>query len=308
MKKFELTNQTIYHKGSTLYQIKALKDFDDVKAGDFGGFVEMESNLSHKGDCWIYGRSKVFDNARIEYNGKVFDEAEIYERAQISGDALIGESAKIYGNCVISGNSKILGCSDISGNVKIEGNAEVNEYCSISGDVILTGRTVLTKGSYIRTPLQINGSGFYLNTTTNNSVYLFLTNSHSFNYKKELDINLINSMLKNNSDEFKILSKFQKEELQHSLVICQIHMGKLDRFYNEFKMLNYYFMSKGFTDEPNLFTEASDNTILCHIKNIKNIDKLLETNTRNKITRYIKEIYINMFPEVSSYCKLLFKK
>ncbi|MET3560928.1 hypothetical protein ABID39_001644, partial [Bartonella japonica] len=27
-----------------LYRIRSLKDFDDVKAGDFGGFIEKEVN------------------------------------------------------------------------------------------------------------------------------------------------------------------------------------------------------------------------------------------------------------------------
>ncbi|MBB4077294.1 hypothetical protein GGR08_001625, partial [Bartonella fuyuanensis] len=31
---------------------QALKDFDDIKAGDLGGFIEKEVNLSHDGNCW----------------------------------------------------------------------------------------------------------------------------------------------------------------------------------------------------------------------------------------------------------------
>ena len=31
----------------TLYRIKALKDFADVKAGDLGGYIEDYRNLSH---------------------------------------------------------------------------------------------------------------------------------------------------------------------------------------------------------------------------------------------------------------------
>ena len=39
-KKYELTNKTIEFNGITLHRIKALKDFSNVKAGDFGGWVE----------------------------------------------------------------------------------------------------------------------------------------------------------------------------------------------------------------------------------------------------------------------------
>ena len=51
--KYKLTNQTIQHKGQTLYRIQALMDFRDVKTGDLGGWVESEYNLSQKGLCWV---------------------------------------------------------------------------------------------------------------------------------------------------------------------------------------------------------------------------------------------------------------
>jgi conserved hypothetical protein len=49
-KKFQLTDSTIYNS-KILYRVQALKDFGDVKAGDKGGWVESEENLSHHGDC-----------------------------------------------------------------------------------------------------------------------------------------------------------------------------------------------------------------------------------------------------------------
>ena len=46
MKKFELTSETINYNGRILFRIKSLIDFADVKAGDLGGFIEKEENLS----------------------------------------------------------------------------------------------------------------------------------------------------------------------------------------------------------------------------------------------------------------------
>lgn len=71
--KYELTDEIIELGGRTLYRIKALKDFGDVKAGDLGGYVESEDNLSHEGTCWIYHNAKVYDNVRVANNAKVFD-------------------------------------------------------------------------------------------------------------------------------------------------------------------------------------------------------------------------------------------
>ena len=46
-KKYVLLNDdTINHNGCTLYRIQAVRDFSNVKVGDFGGYVEKEGNLS----------------------------------------------------------------------------------------------------------------------------------------------------------------------------------------------------------------------------------------------------------------------
>ena len=37
-RKYELTNISMEFGGRTLYRIRALKDFSDVKAGDLGGY------------------------------------------------------------------------------------------------------------------------------------------------------------------------------------------------------------------------------------------------------------------------------
>ena len=39
-KKYELTNETKEFMGKTLHRIKALKDFNDVKTGDLGGWIK----------------------------------------------------------------------------------------------------------------------------------------------------------------------------------------------------------------------------------------------------------------------------
>ena len=58
-KKFELTGDTKIAFGRSLHRIRAVRDFCDVKAGDLGGWVESETNLSHVGDAWVYGKCDV---------------------------------------------------------------------------------------------------------------------------------------------------------------------------------------------------------------------------------------------------------
>ena len=76
-----LRNQALKYGYKTLYRIQAIKDFDDVKKGDIGGFVEKESNLSQEGFCWIYDNAKVYDDAEIRDDAKVFDNVLVFEEA-----------------------------------------------------------------------------------------------------------------------------------------------------------------------------------------------------------------------------------
>ena len=73
-KKYELTQETININGRTLYRIKALRSFSrDVWKNDVGGYIESESNLSHAGSCWVYGKAAVYGTAII------CDDALVYE-------------------------------------------------------------------------------------------------------------------------------------------------------------------------------------------------------------------------------------
>ena len=66
MNKYEmLYEDKIKIGGHTLYRIKALKDFGNVKAGDLGGYIERKENLSQEGNCWVGDSARVFDNAKV---------------------------------------------------------------------------------------------------------------------------------------------------------------------------------------------------------------------------------------------------
>ena len=69
--KYKLTDETKKHGEATLYRIRALKDFGDVKAGDYGGWVANRCNLSQEGDCWVYGDARVYGNAVVNGNAQV---------------------------------------------------------------------------------------------------------------------------------------------------------------------------------------------------------------------------------------------
>lgn len=64
MKKFELTAEFVTNVfGKKLFRIKALVAFGDVSAGELGGFVEKEENLSNNGNAWVSGNARVYGDA-----------------------------------------------------------------------------------------------------------------------------------------------------------------------------------------------------------------------------------------------------
>lgn len=71
-KKFKLTSEFIVDiSGVKLFRIKALIEFGNVKAGDLGGYIEKEENLSHMGDAWIYGDAQISGNAQVFGDARV---------------------------------------------------------------------------------------------------------------------------------------------------------------------------------------------------------------------------------------------
>ena len=97
MKKYELTEETINVFGKTLHRIRATRDFSNVHAGDLGGFIENELNLSHDRDTWVYGNAWAYGEARVYGNALVSGEARVYGNALVSGDA------RVYGNALVKG-------------------------------------------------------------------------------------------------------------------------------------------------------------------------------------------------------------
>ena len=78
MKKYEFTDETKQLWGRMLHRIRAVADFGDVKAGDLGGWIEKEENLSHEGLAWVWGNAKVCGDAKVWGNAKVCDNAEVW--------------------------------------------------------------------------------------------------------------------------------------------------------------------------------------------------------------------------------------
>ena len=88
MKKYRLTDEKIIVGCRTLYRIQALRDFGDVKEGEFGGWIESEKNLSHEGSAWIYG------DARVSGDAWVYGDADIKHSSDICSMSGFGSALR----------------------------------------------------------------------------------------------------------------------------------------------------------------------------------------------------------------------
>ena len=123
-KKFKLTDETITNDwGVTLSRIIALKDFGNIEAGEKGGFVEKEENLSHENDCWVFDNAEVCDNAKVYDNAEVYDNAKVYDNAEVWGNAKVYDNAKVWGNAKVYDNAKVWGDAKATQMAKTFGNA-----------------------------------------------------------------------------------------------------------------------------------------------------------------------------------------
>ena len=117
-KKYVFTNDTYTSDdGAVLHRIVAIRDFGIIKRGTLGGYIRSESNLSHRGNCWV------------TYDAKVFGAASVTENAIIMG------SAEVSGICTITNLARVCGESKLKGNVHCAGEAFITGTSRINGDV-----------------------------------------------------------------------------------------------------------------------------------------------------------------------------
>lgn len=164
-KKYEFTGHTKIVDGHVLNEIRARFPFHnliDIRAGQLGGWIESEKNLSQKGDAWITQDSCIYGNAVVSGNAFIYNDSVIKDNAVIKGgnfekclvcdNAVIDkvdaeqttfkDSAKVscheVNNSVVSGNAQLLGDNTEVNDSTITDNVIVKDSsiykCKISGD------------------------------------------------------------------------------------------------------------------------------------------------------------------------------
>ena len=146
VKKYKLTSEKMtIMTGVVLHRIQATRDFGDVKKGELGGWIEKKGNLSQYDICWVYDNAKVYGRARVFGNARVEGNARVYGNALICEEACVATDAMVYGKAQITGNGWIFGSAQVCGDAHIHGHTRIRY------DI------------WDKTPLQIQGSLFYVN-------------------------------------------------------------------------------------------------------------------------------------------------
>ena len=166
MKKYKLSGETrTLPWGTVLHRVVATTTFTlacglTINAGDVGGWIEKESNLSD--NAWVADNAWVYDNARVSgdawvcdnaqvsgcalvygdtlvaNNARVSGDAHVYDHAQIDGDAKVYDKARVFGDAWVFSDAHVFG------NAKVYGNAKVCDNAWVRGDA----EVVMNEGDY----------------------------------------------------------------------------------------------------------------------------------------------------------------
>ena len=139
-KKYELVlEDSIEFFEQKLFRIRALTDFDSVKAGDLGGYIQSNENLSHEGNAWVSEDAKVCERAEVCDNAEVSGDAIVSGSARVCDDAKVYDNAEVWGNAKVSGNATVKDNTEVWGEAEISGNAIVAEKARVCGTTKVSG-------------------------------------------------------------------------------------------------------------------------------------------------------------------------
>ena len=139
-KKYELTDEMKSVMGKNLHRIRYLIDIPahGIDAGDLGGWVENEENLSQTGNCCVIGNGCVLENGRVTENGCVA------ENGQVAGNGQVAENGCVIGNGRVDENGRVAGHGWIAENGCVIGNGRVNDSGRVDGHGCVTDDGLVT--------------------------------------------------------------------------------------------------------------------------------------------------------------------
>ena len=158
-KKYELTGirgTNLFRVPKRTQRIRALRDINNpgmplIRAGDLGGFVESEANLSQDGECWVASDAAVFDQAKVSDNALVTDEAHVNCGAIVKGSAIVSGRACVVHKAVVDDRALVTDETNVMVSACIKGDARVE------GEALISDRATLTDNAIARGSVEVRG-------------------------------------------------------------------------------------------------------------------------------------------------------
>ena len=140
--KYEITG-IAHEKYPFLHRIRALRDIGDkVKAGDLGGFVEREENLSFEpgDDAWIFDDAIAAGEGCVDKGSRLFGEAIVCGNAYLTENGSMSAHARAEGDAYIRGaalcgHARATGASTILNPPGETDLPILSEHCTVYGTV-----------------------------------------------------------------------------------------------------------------------------------------------------------------------------
>ena len=223
MNKYEmLYEDKIEMDSHTLYRIRALKDFGNVKTGDIGGYIERKENLSQEGTCWIYDNAGVYGDAWIYGNAKVYGNAWVCGNAWVYGNAKVYGNAWVCGNAWVYGNAKVFDDAKVYGNAWVYGNAKVFDDAKVYGNAWVCGNALIYDSVKVCGGAKVYGNAWVYG---NAKVYDSVKVCGGAKISKSNDILCITPIGSRND-----VTTFFKTKDNNICVKCGCFTGTIDRF------------------------------------------------------------------------------
>lgn len=156
MAHYRLTRETKRVGNKALYRIQATAPLDHigVGAGELGGWIESEKNLSQDGLAWVGDDAMVMDQAVVTDDATVAGTAMVHGMAKISGSAKVYDDADVGGEAIVTGQAEVFGDAEVGGAAYLFSDAQVSDAVVIDSNIQLgTGARIQSALDF----LQVSG-------------------------------------------------------------------------------------------------------------------------------------------------------
>lgn len=167
-KKYEITDRTRRVNGTDVYKIRALKTFEvpcfsapvTVHAGDCGGYIESEKNLSQGGSCWVFGNAVVMDDAIVTDDAHASDNVTVQDAAKVCGEAIVQDNAVIKGNAVVKDKAYVTDYAVIKDNATVKDHGFVKDYAIAKDTAVIEENGEVSERAVIKDNSIVEGKAF----------------------------------------------------------------------------------------------------------------------------------------------------